>query len=61
MTEAKTRKEFAEEDEQCIADGKEPVHTTSPSAFIFLGLELEEIQYVTLFLYSTYTYLNDTY
>ena len=61
MTEAETRKEFAEEEEQRIANGEEPVHTTSPSAFIFLGLELEEIQYVALFLYSTHTYLNDTY
>jgi hypothetical protein len=49
MTEAEARKEFAEDEEQRIADGEEPVHATSPSAFIFLGLELEEIQYVALF------------
>jgi len=59
MTEAEARKEFAEDEEQRIADGEEPVHATSPSAFIFLGLELEEIQYVALFEYLTYTYLND--
>lgn len=46
MTEAQARKEFAEDDEQRIADGEEPVHATSPSSFIFIGLELEEIQYV---------------
>ena len=46
MTEAQARKEFAEDDEQRIADGEEPVHATSPSTFIFIGLELEEIQYV---------------
>jgi len=58
MTEAEARKEFAEDDEQRIVDGEEPVHATSPSAFIFLGLELEEIQYVTLFSYSPYTHLS---
>lgn len=46
MTEAQARKEFAEDDEQRIADGEEPVHATSPLLFIFIGLELEEIQYV---------------
>ena len=46
MTEAQAQKEFAEDNEQCIADGKEPVHATSPLSFIFIGLELEEIQYV---------------
>lgn len=53
MTEAEVRKEFAEDDEQRILDGDDPVHATSPSAFIFLGLELEEMQYVTLF-FRTY-------
>ena len=61
MTEAEVRKEFGEDEEQCIADGEEPVHATSPSAFIFLGLELEEIQYVTLFSYLMYAYLNGMY
>ena len=44
MTEAQVRKEFAEDEEQHIMDGEELVHATSPSAFIFLGLELEEMQ-----------------
>lgn len=61
MTEAEVRKEFGEDEEQRIADGEEPVHATSPSAFIFLGLELEEIQYVTLFSYLMYAYLNGMY
>ena len=56
MTEAEVRKEFAEDDEQRIADGEELVHATSPSAFIFLGLELEEMQYVTLFSYPAYLF-----
>jgi len=44
MTAAQMRKEFAEDKEQCITDGEEPMHATSPSAFVFLGLELEEMQ-----------------
>jgi len=44
MTVAQVRKEFAEDEEQRIADGEEAVHATSPSAFVFLGLELEEMQ-----------------
>ena len=47
MTEAEVHKEFTEDDEWRIVDSEEPVHATSPSAFVFLGLELEEIQYVT--------------
>ena len=58
MTEAEARKEFAEDDEQRIVDGEEPVHATSPSTFIFLRLELEEMQYVTLYSYSPYTHLS---
>ena len=46
MTEAETRKEFAEDEERRLADGVEPVHETSPSGFVFLGLELEDIQCV---------------
>lgn len=49
MTEAEACKEFAEDEEQCIMDSEELVHATSPSVFIFLGLELEAIQYIALF------------
>ena len=44
MTAAQMRKEFAEDEEQHITDSKEPMHAMSPSVFIFLGLELEEMQ-----------------
>ena len=51
ITEAEVRKEFAEDEELRIAAGEESVHATSPSMFVFLGLELEELQYVALFLH----------
>jgi hypothetical protein len=44
MTEAEVRKEFAEEEEIRLSAGEEPLHETSPSAFVFLGLELEDFQ-----------------
>jgi len=44
ITKAEIRKEFAEDEERRLADGVEPVHETSPSGFVFLGLELEDIQ-----------------
>jgi len=44
MTEAETRKEFAEDEERRLANGEEPLHETTPSGFMFLGLELEDIQ-----------------
>lgn len=44
MTESELRKEFAEDEEHRLADGEEPIHKTSPAAFIFLGIELEDIQ-----------------
>ena len=46
MTEAEVRKEFAEEDEVRLSAGEESLHDVSPSAFVFLGLELEELQCV---------------
>ena len=46
MTEAQAQKEFTEDDDKCIVDSEEPVHATSPLSFIFIGLELEEIQYM---------------
>jgi len=44
MTEAEVRKEFAEEEERRLEEGEEPVHQTTPSAFVFLGVELEDFQ-----------------
>ena len=44
MTDAQVRKEFAEDEERLLAAGQVPVHETTPSAFVFLGLELEDLQ-----------------
>ena len=44
LTEAKVRKEFAEDEERHLAAGEEPLHKTTPATFVFLGLELEDIQ-----------------
>ncbi len=44
LTEAEIRKEFAEHEERRLMEGKEPIHETTASAFIFLGLELEDAQ-----------------
>ena len=44
ISEADVRKEFAEEEECCLAEGEEPMHETAPSGFIFLGIESEELQ-----------------
>ena len=48
LTEAQERKALAEEEESRIARGDFSLHTTSASAFVFLALELEDIQYVIL-------------
>ena len=53
MTEAEVRKEFAEEDKVRLSAGEESLHDVSPSAFVFLGLELEDLQYVISFLSGT--------
>ena len=50
MMEAEVRKEFAEDDEARLPAGEESLHDISPSAFVFLGLELEDLQYVFSFL-----------
>ena len=50
MTEAEVRKEFAEDDEARLSTGEESLHDISLSAFIFLGLELEDLQCVFSFL-----------
>jgi len=44
LTEAQVRKELTEDEERRIVAGEELVHETSPSGFIFLGLELEDMQ-----------------
>lgn len=44
ITEAEVRKEFAEDEERRLAEGEEPMHETAPSGFVFLGIELEELQ-----------------
>jgi len=44
MTEAQERKELAKEDEVRIARGDVTLHATSPSAFVFLAMELEDCQ-----------------
>lgn len=46
LTEAQVRKEFAEDEERRLAAGEELPHETTPAAFIFLGLELEDMQCV---------------
>ena len=56
MTEAKVRKEFAEEEEVRLSAGEESLHDVSPSAFVFLGLELEDLQCV--FFFSNHIFLN---
>lgn len=48
LTEAQERKALAEEEESRIARGDVSLHTTSASAFVFLALELEDLQYVLL-------------
>jgi hypothetical protein len=44
MTEAQVRKEFAEEEEAWLMVSGETQHVTSASAFVVLGLELEDSQ-----------------
>lgn len=44
MTEALAHKELAEEEELRRRAGQVAVHETSPSAFLVIGLEIEEIQ-----------------
>ena len=46
MTEAEVRKEFVEEEEARLSAGEESLHDILPLAFVFLGLELEDLQCV---------------
>jgi hypothetical protein len=44
MTEARAKKELAEEEERRLAAGGTFLHATSPPSFIVMGLEIEEMQ-----------------
>jgi hypothetical protein len=44
MTESQARKELAEQEEQRLAAGGIALHSTSASAFVTMGLEIEEAQ-----------------
>lgn len=46
VTEAQVKKTLAKEEEKYLNDGGSALHTTSPSAFLTLGLELEDTQYI---------------
>jgi hypothetical protein len=48
MTEAKAKKELAEEEEGRLAAGGISVHSTNASAFVVMGLEIEEAQLVVV-------------
>jgi len=48
MTEAKAKKELAEEEKKCLAAGGISVHSTNASAFVVMGLEIEETQLVVI-------------
>lgn len=58
MTEALAHKELAEEEEQRQLGGQVAVHETSPSAFLVMGLEIEETQYVQVTVLPTLTITN---
>jgi len=44
LSEADVRKELAKEEEARLANGEIALHETLPSAFLSLGMELEEMQ-----------------
>ena len=44
ITDAQVCKEFAEDKEHCLEGGEVPMHETTSSAFVYLGLELEDMQ-----------------
>ena len=44
LTEAQVHKEFTKDKEQHLTASKEPLHKMTPTAFVFLEIELEEIQ-----------------
>jgi hypothetical protein len=48
MTEVKAKKELAEEEEGCLAAGGISVHSTNASAFVMMGLEIEEAQLLVI-------------
>ena len=44
LTEAQERKELVKEEERRISQGDVALHATSPLAFMFLTMELEDLQ-----------------
>ena len=46
MTEAEVKKELTEEEERRAEAGIVSPHETTAATFIFLGIELEDMQYV---------------
>lgn len=54
MSEAQVRKELAEEEGTRLEQGGIAIHSTSASAFLVMGLELEDNQYVCYIVLSLY-------
>ncbi|KDR65173.1 hypothetical protein GALMADRAFT_82182, partial [Galerina marginata CBS 339.88] len=44
ITQAQARRELAEDEESWLADGGVALHDTSPSSFLIMGLDLEDMQ-----------------
>ena len=53
LTEAQAKRELIAEEECRLADGSVALHAKSAPAFIVMGLELQEMQYI-LFLFSQF-------
>lgn len=49
LSEAVAKKELAQDEERRLKEGGASVHKTGPDAFITMGLEIEESQYVHYF------------
>jgi len=52
ISESQVRKELAREEEERLAGGGIALHGTSVSAFVVHALELEDAQYVFLYIYG---------
>lgn len=65
MSSGKTLKEIrlqlAKEEYQQTEDGDEIAHEDSPSAFVSMGLSIEEVQYVFIYALCHYYWLTGTY
>jgi hypothetical protein len=46
VSEAEVRRQLRKDDTEAASKGEETVHETSPTGFLTLGLELEELQYI---------------